>query len=216
MMRAALFLATPKSEMVAAAQSPAKFSNCIKERIVSRRLSFPCAGKDFAIPHHLRIVTASAMPRPTVERLIWRIAVFADESVPMLLVHIFTDPGKNKVRNLQIVPVLHQHVAIAVESYRRQLHQFGISTRCFQLIDEGLAAGKGSRPESLTGNQGARQVISKDHKGGNLASVWICAGVAEHWPSMVIMPLIPELSVRAACSGKKPDLGVTHDDGPTR
>ncbi len=57
---------------------------------------------------------------------------------------VFVDPGSGP--ELQVVLVLHQHVAIAVDSHLRKMHHLRIAPGVFYLLDELLAAVARRRP----------------------------------------------------------------------
>src|ERR1043166_1152549 len=58
----------------------------------------------------------------------------------LLRFDVLVDPSENQVRQLQTVPVLHQHVAVALDAKRRQVHQLGVAAGFRHLIDERFAA----------------------------------------------------------------------------
>jgi hypothetical protein len=59
-----------------------------------------------------------------------------------LLVYVRIEPLDDEIGDLIAVPILHQHVAVAFDPERRQVHHLGIATGLLQLIDEHLAAGQ--------------------------------------------------------------------------
>ncbi len=80
----------------------------------------------------------------------------------MILFYVLIHPAENPVGDLDIISVLHQHVAIAVEAKLRELQHASVSTRRLQLLHEGLATGEGAGPQRRRA-WGTAKMIAEDH-----------------------------------------------------
>src|SRR5882672_5951942 len=62
--------------------------------------------------------------------------------------HMPFDPRENQVRDLQIVLVLHEHVAVTEQTCDWQMQHLRVATRSVDLVDELLAAVEGPNPQA--------------------------------------------------------------------
>lgn len=72
------------------------------------------------------------------------------------------DPFQQKIGDLNIVPVHHHHVAVAVEPHCRQVEHLGVSARRPNTRDKGLTILEGVLPGEAGGTGRCIQMVAED------------------------------------------------------
>src|SRR6266581_492091 len=124
----------------------------------------------------------------------------------LLAFHALVDPRQYQVRDLQVVLVLHEHVAVAKEARVRQVEHHRVTPYGVDCLRELLATAQERRPRGRV-----RDVVAEDDEDRNrrelgdfLGGGWFVK-LRVQLPSIETRPLMPLGSISAASSGKKPD-----------
>lgn len=62
-------------------------------------------------------------------RSIRSVTILADHGLAVLLAHVLVYPAEDIIRDFEVVSILHQHMAVAVQADLRQLHELRLSAK---------------------------------------------------------------------------------------
>src|SRR5712664_4607824 len=98
----------------------------------------------------------------------------------LLTFYMLIDPLQNQIGDLQIIFVLHKHVAVPKLSKFRQMHHDRVASRRIHLVNHLLARFESSRPQ-VRMPRNIPQVIAEDHEDWNSGESRNLRGSQRRW-----------------------------------